>query len=146
MEFDTVPGVASDRDGTSIGCWAAVGHDGVVTRTVPVQNAELSAHAQGLRDGVSHHHMRGVVLVERDQEISVVPSVDVTATPEGSQIIQTEEYVVVESTSRHNLERVGARMGLGGVDGGGAAALSGDDDTPHTAVDGAFKVGSNRSF
>lgn len=75
----------------------------------------------------------------------VVPSVDI-ATPEGIQIAQAVEYVVLESTSRHDLERVRARMGLGGVDCGRAAALGGDDDTPHTAVDGAFKVGSNDSF
>jgi len=83
MEFNAVPGVGSDRDGGSIRCRAAVGHDGVVTRTVPVQNAELSTHAQGLRDGVGHHHMRRVVLIERDQEIGIVPSVDIAAAPEG---------------------------------------------------------------
>jgi len=94
MEFNAVPGVACDRDGASIRCGAAVGHDGVVTRTVPVQNAELSTHAQGLRDGVGHHHMRRVVLIERVQEIGIVPSVDITATPEGSQIAQAVEFVV----------------------------------------------------
>jgi len=94
IEFNAVPGVGCDRDGASIICGAAVGHDGVVTRTVPVQNAELSTHAQGLRDGVGHHHMRYVVLVERDLEIGIVPSVDIRASAEDGQIAQAVEYVV----------------------------------------------------
>ena len=45
--------------------------DVLTTRTVPVQNAELSTHTQGLRDRVGHHHMRYVVLVERSLEIAI---------------------------------------------------------------------------
>ncbi len=45
--------------------------DVLTTRTVPVQNAKLSTHTQGLRGGVGHHHMRYVVLVERGLEIAI---------------------------------------------------------------------------
>jgi hypothetical protein len=45
---------------------------GILTvSAVPVQNAELSTHTQGLRNGVGHHHMRHVVLGEAILEIAI---------------------------------------------------------------------------
>lgn len=89
--------------------------------------------------------MRCVVLCKRIQEVRVVSSVDIAATPEGVQIAHAVEYVVRVSTGRDDLEGVRARMGFGGVDCGRAAALGGNNDTPYTAVDGAFKVSSDDS-
>jgi len=95
MEFDAIPGVGCDGDGASNSLGAAVGHNRIVISTVPVQDAELSAHAQGLSDGVGHCHVRRVVLRDRVKEIRVVPSVDITA-PEahGTQTLNAVQYVV----------------------------------------------------
>jgi len=146
VELDAVPSVGGDGDRLSVIVRTAVGHDRVVVGAVPVQDAELSTHTQGLRNGVSHHHMRHVVLADCILEIGIVSTVDISAGPESTQTAQAVEYVVAVPATRHDLERMRSRVRLGGDDGGRSPTLSGRNHAPHTGVGGSFEVGANGAF